>query len=157
MKRILIFSDTHGYINKCIQLIDNLKPDAVIHAGDYISDAEDLISLYPDMPVHCVCGNNDFSARFPRDLSVETEGKKIFITHGHEYRVKYESEYDTLTKKAQSINADLCVFGHTHIPYTGYKYGLTILNPGSIRYTGTYAVCEIENGKLKTCILEAGR
>lgn len=154
MKRILIFSDSHGNINRCIRLIDNLKPDAVIHAGDYIRDAEDLMSLYSGLPIYCVCGNNDFSARFPSDLSVLTGDKKIFITHGHAYRVKYESEYDTLAKKAQSLNADLCVFGHTHVPYTGYKNGMTILNPGSIKYTGTYAVCEIENGKLKTCILE---
>lgn len=154
MKRILIFSDSHGSIYNCITLIEALKPTAIIHAGDCMRDCEELMNIYPELTFHCVCGNNDFSARFPGNLCVEEEGKKIFITHGHEYYVKYECNYSTLIQKAQEQNADLCVFGHTHVPYTDVKNGMIILNPGSIRYTGTYGVCEIENGKMKTCILE---
>lgn len=153
MKRILIFSDSHGYINDCIHLIDTLSPNAVIHAGDCVHDCEDIMAVYPDLPMHCVCGNNDFSALFPWDLTVFEGNKKIFITHGHKYCVKYESEYRTLVARAEEIRADLCVFGHTHIPYNDIKNGLTLLNPGSIRYTRTYGVCEIENGTMKTRIM----
>lgn len=157
MKRFLIFSDSHGYINNCIHLIDSLKPDGIIHAGDILRDCDDLMSLYPELPMYCVCGNNDFSARFPLDLSVETEAGKIFITHGHEYRVKYELGYSTLIKKAKAEGAIMCVFGHTHLPYTEVKNGITLLNPGSIRYTGTYGVCEIDGGKIKSCILSVNK
>lgn len=155
MKRFLIFSDSHGNINDCIRLIEATEPDAVIHAGDYISDVEDLISLYPDITFYCVCGNNDFSRRFPHNILIKTEGKRIFVTHGHEYRVKYESSLTALYEKAKSENADLCIFGHTHVPYTEYRGKMTLLNPGSIKYTKTYAVCEIEDGKMKTCIINA--
>lgn len=154
MKRILIFSDTHGYINNCIKIIDKTMPDMIIHAGDIIRDADDIMSVYPDIPVHCVCGNNDFSKRFPYDLTLKVDGKTIFVTHGHGYSVKYESSLSSLEQKARKVNADLCIFGHTHKPYNDVRGSLIILNPGSSRFTGTYAVCEIENGKLKTCILE---
>lgn len=155
MKRFLIFSDSHGNINNCIKLIEALKPTNVIHAGDCVRDCDDLKAIFPDLPFHCVCGNNDFSAVYPQKLCIESEGKKIFITHGHEYYVKYETNYTTLVNKAAEYKADLCIFGHTHMPYSDVRNGMFILNPGSIRYTGTYGVCEIENGKLKTCILDA--
>lgn len=154
MKRILIISDTHGHINNCIKIIENTQPDMIIHAGDIIRDADDIISVYPDIPMHCVCGNNDFSRRYPANLSFEVDGKKIFVTHGHEYCVKYETTLHTLENKAREMNADLCVFGHTHTPLCDMRGNLTLLNPGSTRFTGTYAICEIENGKMKTCILE---
>lgn len=154
MKRILIFSDTHGYINDCIRLIDTLSPTAIIHAGDIVRDCDDLMTLYPNIPIHCVCGNNDFSSRFPWDLTVTEEDKKIFITHGHTYRVKYETSYSTLLKKAKEAGADMCVFGHTHIPYNDIKDGIMIMNPGSVRFTRTYGVCEIENGKMRADIIK---
>lgn len=154
MMRIAVFSDTHGDIKRCIHIIDSIKPDIVIHAGDCENDARALISMYPDLKFYCVCGNNDFSRTFPPQVVFEADGKKIFVTHGHEYKVKYESTYTTLYEKAKEFNADLCVFGHTHIPYSDFREGMRILNPGSIRYGGTYGVCEIENGRLKTCILE---
>ena len=87
-------------------------------------------------------------------MLVTIDGVKIFITHGHEQNVKYEYEFMTLRKAAEKYDPDLIIFGHTHIPYTDYKGKATLLNPGSIRYTGTYAEAEIENGKLKTKIIE---
>ena len=154
MKRILIISDTHGDINDCVKIIEKTTPDMIIHAGDIIRDADDLISIYPDIPMHCVCGNNDFSKRYPYNLLLSVDGKNIFITHGHEYCVKYESSLSTLEKKAREMDADLCVFGHTHTPLCAVRGTLIMLNPGSTRFSGTYAICEIENGKMKTCILD---
>ena len=154
MKRILIFADTHGYINNCIKIIDKTMPDMIIHAGDIVRDAEDIMAIYPDIPLYCVRGNNDFSQRFPDSLTLVVDGKTIFVTHGHEYSVKYESSLSSLECKARKVNADLCIFGHTHTPYSDIRGSLTILNPGSSRFTGTYGICEIENGKMKTCILE---
>ena len=131
MKKILIFSDTHGDINRCLDIIEKADSvSAIFHAGDYTGDAEDLESIYPNIPIYYVKGN------------------------GHEQNVKYEYEFMTLRKAAEKYDPDLIIFGHTHIPYTDYKGKATLLNPGSIRYTGTYAEAEIENGKLKTKIIE---
>lgn len=155
MKKFLIFSDTHGDINRCLDIIEKADSvSAIFHAGDYTGDAEDLESIYPNIPIYYVKGNNDYFSKAPSHMLVTIDGVKIFITHGHEQNVKYEYEFMTLRKAAEKYDPDLIIFGHTHIPYTDYKGKATLLNPGSIRYTGTYAEAEIENGKLKTKIIE---
>lgn len=154
MKRILIFSDTHGNTDRCIDLIEKIPADAIIHAGDYVSDAQELKAMYRDIPFYYVQGNNDIFSNAPAKITLEFEGKRFFITHGHNYNVKYEIKYTTLFEQGKKENADLIIFGHTHVPYTDYREGLTIINPGSIKYGGTYAVAEIENGELRTSILD---
>lgn len=156
MKRLLILSDSHGDTDRCINIINKFEGrlDAVIHAGDCVRDAEDLTFIYPDMPIYYVRGNNDMFTTAQGDLLVEMDGVRIFVTHGHEYRVKYEMKYTTLSRRAEAVDADLCVFGHTHIPYTDFVGKMTVLNPGSVRFGGTYAIAEIENGKVKTTILD---
>ena len=154
MKRILIFSDTHNQINSCIRLLMNMKNvDAVIHAGDCVSDAEDLHYAFPDIPMYYVRGNNDFLSGAPDKLTVTIGGKRILIVHGHNERVKYDLSLSTLTEKGEAANADLVVFGHTHMPRTEYRGKMIILNPGSVRFTRTYAVAEIEDDVLKTSII----
>ncbi len=153
MKRILIFSDTHGYINDCVELINRFKPDAVIHAGDCARDCEDLMSVFPETAIYGVSGNNDFYAQLPNEISTEICGKKVFVTHGHAYRVKYESNYRTLAARAQECGAQLCVFGHTHIPYNDNNGRMIVLNPGSIRFGGTYGICEIDENTMRTDII----
>lgn len=156
MKRILIFSDSHGNVNRCEDIINNFdqKIDMIIHAGDYTRDAEDIESVYDNIDVRYVRGNCDIFSNASSDIVFEVEGATVFVTHGHDYRVKYESNYGTLVRRAQQLGADLCVFGHTHIPHTDYIGKLTLLNPGSIGFGGTYAVAEIDNGSVKTKILE---
>lgn len=154
MKRLLVFSDSHGSISNCEEVINHFQygVSGIIHAGDYARDAEDLESIYPDIPVYYVHGNTDYISRAPGELDFEIDGVRIFLTHGHEYYVKQEvhSGYRTLFNKAKAKGADLCVFGHTHVPATELFGGLTLLNPGSIRFNGEYAVVEIENGRVKT-------
>ena len=138
MKRILIFSDTHNDINACIRLLTNMKDvDAVIHAGDCVRDAEDLHYAFPEIPIYYVRGNNDFLSGAPDKLAVTIGGKKILIVHGHMERVKYDLSLSTLTEKGEQTNADLVVFGHTHMPQTEYRGKMIILNPGSVRFTRT--------------------
>lgn len=156
MKRLLILSDSHGDTDRCINIINKFegKIDAVIHAGDCVRDAEDLSFIYPELPVYYVRGNNDIFTTAQGDLIIDIGGVRIFVTHGHDYRVKYELRYTTLAQKAQSVGSKLCVFGHTHMPYTDFVGEMTVLNPGSVRFGGTYAIAEIENGKVKTTILD---
>ena len=150
MKRILIFSDTHNDTTSPMQVIMQTKAvDAIIHAGDCVRDAQDLEAMFPQIPVYYVMGNNDFFSNAPRALNVTIGKKNIFIVHGHNERVKYEYTLSTLIEKGQRQMADLIVFGHTHKPLIDYHKNMTILNPGSLKYGGTYAVCEIENDKLK--------
>lgn len=155
MKKILIFSDTHGDINHCLQVIDTSdRVDAIIHAGDYTTDAEDLKSIYPVIPLYYVKGNNDLFSPAPPHMNIVIDDVKIYITHGHEQRVKAEPTYSSLVRVAKKAEPDLVVFGHTHIPYTSYDENLTLLNPGSIRFSHSYAILEIEGGKFKTNIIK---
>ncbi len=155
MHKILIFSDTHGSIDDCIDIINSEKSlDAVIHAGDCARDAEDLISIFPDIPIHYVSGNNDWYTSAPLDLLLKIGGKNIFVTHGHEYKVKYEYNLKTLSNKANQHNADLVIFGHTHKPQTEYIGKMILLNPGSVRFTRTYAEAVIDGNEIKTRIAE---
>ena len=152
MIRILVISDTHGmnsFIEKEIEKIGVNNIHAIIHAGDCVSDAEDLSYIYPTIPMYNVAGNNDFLSRLDTETLVTIGGVKIFITHGHGYRVKYESDFRTLAAKAQLLGAEIAVFGHTHIANLSYFGGVTLLNPGSAGYSERYAIIEIENGEAK--------
>lgn len=149
--RILVFSDSHRDIESCIRVINNIVGvDMILHAGDHISDAKELCRMFPEIAFEYVPGNCDFSAD-DQDVIVEAEGKRIFLTHGHGYSVKYDDTYSELLNKAESLNCDCAVFGHTHKSLCDPRKKVLLLNPGSIK-NGTYGVIEIENGVLKAAV-----
>ena len=151
--RILIFSDSHGDISLCTSVVTKIGADMIIHAGDHAVDAQRLEKIFPDIPVKYVKGNCDFSSA-PSELSFYLpENKKIYVTHGHIYNVK--SSYLSLELKSREENADLVIFGHTHIPYYLNTGETIFVNPGSIKSSRTFAVAELEDGKLSADILNA--
>ncbi len=152
--RILVFSDTHGNIEPVLNILRTINGiDACIHCGDILKDCYRIETEFPELDFYYVCGNNDYSNSVPKDLTLTFENKKIFVTHGHLYRVK--TTLSELRKKTEN-GYDLVLYGHTHIPNTVYHSSGIILNPGSFNYISpTYAVVEIENNKLKTAILNA--
>ncbi len=152
--RILVFSDTHCSIEPCIKTINNIiGVDMIIHAGDHDSDARALEKLFPRIPIKYVKGNCDMS-NSPSELLIEIDGKKIFLTHGHLYKVKYEYNYETIKKKGLSVGADIVVFGHTHIPYCENFGNILLLNPGSTKTSKKFGVIEIENDKIKAAVCD---
>lgn len=152
-KRILVFSDTHLSIEPCVKVIESIPDtDMIIHAGDHSTDAQRLQKLFPDIPVKYVDGNCDFS-NSPTDLVFEISGKTFFVTHGHRYNVKYESDYRTLRNKGVESGADVIIFGHTHVPFNDKSQGYILLNPGSIKFGSTYGIIEIENDKIGSAII----
>lgn len=156
MIRILVISDTHGhnaFIEKEISSIGEENIHAIIHAGDCVEDAEMLSYTYPNIPMYNVAGNNDMFSTADDDKLITLGGVKIFITHGHGYRVKYDSDFETLLRKAQAVGADIAVFGHTHCTHLSYHGKLILLNPGSAGYSDRYAVIEIEDGKAKAKLI----
>ncbi len=155
--KILVLSDTHGDTNKAEEAIRlNKEISLVIHLGDYFRDAQKLSSLFPDIPVEYIYGNSDFMIDdVPAEKMLEICGKKIFITHGHRYSVKWD--YEKLYKKAEELQADMLLFGHTHVPDIIEKGKYCILNPGSTSdprddSDESYAIIEISNGKVASKI-----
>lgn len=90
-------------------------------------------------------GNNDYPQRYP-DIPYErvftVDGKKIFMCHGHTYNVKFGT--DRLAYKAESLKADIALYGHTHSKHLEISGGMIIMNPGS---TDSYGIIEINDGK----------
>ncbi len=152
--RIVVFSDTHRNISGCIQLLENMQGqiDAVLHAGDIAEDIEKLKSTFPHMAICGVRGNNDFYTNLPTELLLDYEGIKIFLTHGHRYKVKYT--YEDIADVAIAKGAQIAVFGHTHQSCDRIEKGVHLLNPGSAGgLWPTYAIIEMENGKISTDII----
>lgn len=152
--KILVLSDTHGDTGKAEKAIRaNKGIDLIIHLGDYYKDAQKLSSLFPEIPVEYIHGNSDYLINnVPAEKMIEVCGKKIFLTHGHKYSVKWD--YDRLISKAQEQNADIMLFGHTHIPELIINDSFYLLNPGSTSYPRadskeSYAVIEIDNDLIK--------
>ncbi len=124
-----IISDTHGNysaVEKVVSIAQ--KMDMWLHLGDCTPDAEYLQSLV-NVPVYGVAGNCDWPmSNTCYERIVEAEGHKIFMTHGHNYGVRYTQEY--VMEAAESQGADIALYGHTHI--VDYRIGPPLLlNPGS--------------------------
>lgn len=149
--KAIIFSDSHGSFNPMMKAIEKEgKVDLIIHAGDVIRDAEDLQAAYPRIAVAYVKGNNDWwDNSVPEDRFFEFDGVKIFLTHGHNYGVKYSLA--KLLQKGRETGADICIFGHTHSACNETTSGITLFNPGST--TRHYGILETDKEKftLKIC------
>ena len=75
-------------------------------------------------------------------------GVRIFAVHGHRYDVKYDRELDYLLHAAAQEQADVVLFGHTHVQYCETREGILVLNPGACAYFRPhYANLYLENGK----------
>ncbi|MDP4093913.1 MAG: metallophosphoesterase [Bacillota bacterium] len=156
--KILVISDTHGSIDKTEEVIrENGKLDVIIHLGDYIRDAEDISYIFPEIPVEAVMGNCDrMAGDLPSEKLLEYMGKRIFITHGHNYSVKWE--YGKLYMKAAEMCADMVLFGHTHTAELVKDNGLILLNPGSLSEPrnsvyGSYAIVNIDRNGIDARIV----
>lgn len=153
--RILVFSDTHHNTGRMTRVLDNMiGVDAVIHCGDGINDLKEVSKIFSDIKFYYVCGNCDLNENKYEDL-IEIGGKRIFVTHGHLYSVKSETEieYPTIRDVGRKRGADAVLFGHTHIPYNRNWGDITVMNPGSAKYMSTYGVIEIEKNVLKSAVL----
>ena len=91
--------------------------DALFFLGDGYRDLE-LLKPTVTVPLYAVKGNNDFYSPYPIDQTVEFDGKRILLTHGHQYYVK--SHTRLLIAKGIARGADAVLFGHTHTPTEEY-------------------------------------
>ena len=133
--------------------VEREKPDAVIHLGDHLGDAEDLSFAYQDPDFYYVPGNCDYAPTVPQMLTLEFDGVRIFATHGHLFGVK--RELTALADAARERGAQLALFGHTHVQCLETIGGVTLLNPGAAgRFDRSgYGVVTISGGTFE-CRLE---
>lgn len=146
--RILVFSDSHGKTDEMHRVLENEACDMVLHLGDCYNDMLELKECY-DIPVHGVIGNVDYNEEITM-LNMNIEGIKIFMCHGHQFRVK--SQLALLENHGRSLGADIILFGHTHQAMARYT-DVLFLNPGSIalprnHVKPSYAVIDIIDKKI---------
>lgn len=154
--RVLVMSDTHGDVSSVREaLMCQPKAEVVFHLGDGAQDLMDLRSSFPEKLFLQLRGNCDWGSSLPYEEEIELEGIKIFASHGHLYQVKLgEAE---LLAAARRRDADIVLYGHTHVPDNRYEDGLYILNPGSLHgYGGSYGYVDITNRGIVTNIVKPG-
>lgn len=152
--KILVLSDSHSGLRFMYECMHAVKPDAVVHLGDYYDDGETLREGYPGVPFYQVPGNCDryrCAPNVPEILIDRVLGVDLYMTHGHKHNVKMFM--GALLRDARACRVQAVLYGHTHVADCHQEEdGLWVLNPGSAGYGGGSAgLMEVENGKIKSC------
>jgi putative phosphoesterase len=125
--------------------------DVILHAGDVCVPFV-LDELAEFAPVHVVRGNNDgpdvAAWGAPETLSLDLGGLTVSMIHD-----SGQKNGRTARMRRRFPDADLVVFGHSHIPLDETGAGLRIFNPGSPtdkrrQPHGTLGRLEISDGEL---------
>ena len=101
-----------------------------------------------------------FITALPQSTIIEDNGYKIAVMH-------YPADENNLYKKFmfcftrdeckeffKEYNADICLFGHTHISFVSRPDGKWVINPGTLglpgyKNYGTYGILEVNSDKIK--------
>ena len=140
MKKILLISDTHGYIDEKIIKYAN-QVDEIWHAGD-IGDISVTDTLKTIKPLKAVYGNIDdqkIRSEFPLHNRFLCEKVDVWITHIGGYPKKYNPK---IIDELRSNPPDLFICGHSHIlkVINDKELNLLHINPGAIGKHGPHNV-----------------
>jgi putative phosphoesterase len=158
-KKMLVLSDTHGSLSALKKVMnwakDRMPPNDTIcdavFLGDGVSDlrlAADAAGFYGNWNV--VRGNNDYEHAIQDSAVFDFADYRFFICHGHRHSLY--SGHHTLVSAGRSNNANVVMFGHTHVPFLKNEGGILLINPGSVgrprsRTGATFAVIECIQGE----------
>ena len=153
--RVVVLSDTHAprrWKSCPAAVAEQLSgADHILHAGDVCTSVV-LDELAQYAPVTAVVGNNDgpdvadWGAAETAALTLD--GLRVAMLHD-----SGPSAGRLARMRRRFPEADLVVFGHSHIPLDESGYGLRIFNPGSPtdrrrQPHGTLGVLRIEDGMI---------
>ena len=160
MVRILVFSDSHAGISFMRSCVAKVRPDAIVHLGDYYDDGQVIGEENPQVPLHAVPGNCDryrLLRPVPEVLCYDVCGVRLFMTHGHRHNVKLTT--GTLIADARRNGASAALYGHTHQSDCRLlEDGMWVLNPGACgSFGGGAGIIEAENGKILKCYVIQAR
>jgi len=153
--QIGLISDTHSQLpEQVFDIFSNVKH--IFHAGD-IGNQDVIKGLEIICPVHAVYGNIDvwpITIYYPDMLICEIEGKRICVIHDI-VKPKYFS-YQMFKK---NIEADVVIYGHTHVAHYEKFRHVIYINPGSIskprdRKWSTVALLNLDRAPLKPDFIE---
>jgi len=163
LKKILLISDTHDYLDPA--LIKHINyADEVWHAGDIGSTeiSEIVQQLRPFRAVHGNIDGAELRSLFPETLVFDCENLKVLITHVGGYPKNYPSPARSLLLEHRP---GLFICGHSHILKVMHDKELNLLymNPGACGKHGFHQIktalrFEIEAGEVKNlAVIELGK
>lgn len=163
MKKILLLSDTHSFIDEQIMKYVRMA-DEVWHAGD-IGNLIVTDTIQKEKPLRAVFGNiDDDKARleFPLNNRFMCEGVDVWITHIGGYPDKYNV---AIREEIQNNPPKLFICGHSHILKVQFdkKLNLLHMNPGACGKHGFHQVrtmlrFEIDGDKIQQLeVIELGK
>jgi putative phosphoesterase len=131
--KIGVISDTHaGLISEVPSAILNALAtvDLIVHAGDFTEKAV-LDGLTAIGQVKAVSGNMDsqeLKKALPRTELFAVGKKKIGLVHG-------SGGPSGIAERIRELftDADVIIFGHSHVPCNRYIRGALLFNPGQAR------------------------
>lgn len=131
MKRVLLLSDTHDFLDDLI-LQYATEADEIWHAGD-IGTVQVINTLQAIKPFRGVYGNidgRDVRNVCPLDLRFECEGIDVLMTHIGGYPGHYEPRIRNIIR---SNPPKLFICGHSHIlkVMRDQTTGTLCMNPGA--------------------------
>jgi len=140
MKKILLISDTHGYIDD--RIIQYAKEsDETWHAGDIgeLKVVDEIKKVTTLRAVHGNIDNSKIRAEYAENLRFKIEDMKIWITHIGGYPNKYNLR---IRQEINSNPPDVFICGHSHIlkVINDNKLNLLHINPGAIGKHGFHQV-----------------
>ena len=133
MTLVVVVSDTHIRRGGKRRLPDAAyghleRADVILHAGDIVV-GEVLDELRGFAPVHTVLGNNDYElvGLLPETVQEEIGGVRVGMIHD-----SGPSAGRAGRMRRRFPEADVVVFGHSHIPWNEEGLdGQLLFNPGS--------------------------
>ena len=140
MKKILLISDTHGYIDD--RIIQYAKEsDETWHAGDIgeLKVVDEIKKVTTLRAVHGNIDNSKIRAEYAENLRFKIEDMKIWITHIGGYPNKYNLR---IRQEINSNPPNVFICGHSHIlkVINDNKLNLLHINPGAIGKHGFHQV-----------------
>ena len=130
--RVLLLTDTHVRDGATDRLDERVygaaaAADLVLHAGD-VTGSELLDRLGALSPVRAVLGNNDAGLErlLPESMLLELAGVRVAVVHDAGARTGRGARL-----RRRFPDADVVVFGHSHLPEDVVEAGQRRFNPGS--------------------------
>ena len=155
--RVVAVADTHlsptsrrRLPPRCLELVAGA--DVILHAGDVVTGhLLDELACYA--PVLAVLGNNDgdLVGVLPEELAVELGGVRVAVVHD-----SGPSKGRSRRLHRRFPDAQLVVFGHSHIPMVASgEAGQLLCNPGSptqrrTQPHHTVAVLDLDGGEIRS-------
>ena len=149
-------SDTHGDLSR----VDLCSPhlggaEILLHAGDFYEDARKVGQMLGLKAVG-VTGNCDYMVKGPSEEMLAIGSKRIYLTHGHIYKVKNDLAH--LVQRSKVLGVDVTVFGHTHMPSVFRREGVLFVNPGSLHsprqmLSPSFAILDVTRNHAKARII----